>query len=253
MARPKKIGLDYFPLDVELNDQVQAIEAVHGNDGFTWIVKFWQASYKTNDGIVDLSGLLGDVFASRCRITTDKQQKIITDCKTLKLIKEISDGIFFSEGVRKRINTVIGEREKSLFGKKPQLFAGKPPENPSCLPENPQTMRQTKQNKTETEIEIEKKLNKRQNKTEAVFSISHPKIPESIIAWLRTELQDDPELTGRVLLRCAHSEPLNPAGWLVKGIRAGGYAFKAIELETTDPGFCRKWIDKYIHQIPEGK
>ena len=42
MARPIKSGLDYFPLDVNLDDKVELLEAEHGITGFGVIVKLWQ-------------------------------------------------------------------------------------------------------------------------------------------------------------------------------------------------------------------
>ncbi|WP_153465064.1 Lin1244/Lin1753 domain-containing protein [Sediminibacillus terrae] len=48
MARPKKEGLDYFPLDVDIdqNDKVALIEAKHGVVGFSVIVKLFMKIYK---------------------------------------------------------------------------------------------------------------------------------------------------------------------------------------------------------------
>ena len=89
MARPKKIGLDYFPMDVDLNDQVQALELIHGNDGFVWLIKFWQLAYKNEFGEVVLSGLFGDISAKNSRITPDKQRDIISVCMQLGLIYEV--------------------------------------------------------------------------------------------------------------------------------------------------------------------
>lgn len=41
MARPAKVGLSYFPMDVDIsdNDKIAMIEALHGAEGFRFIVK----------------------------------------------------------------------------------------------------------------------------------------------------------------------------------------------------------------------
>ena len=41
MARPQKIGLDYFPLDTDIDqdDKVAIIEAQHGMLGFSVVIK----------------------------------------------------------------------------------------------------------------------------------------------------------------------------------------------------------------------
>ncbi|MGN0489419.1 MAG: DUF4373 domain-containing protein [Ruminococcus sp.] len=46
MSRPTKIGLDYFPLDVELDENIKLIEAEFGLKGFAIIVKIYSKIYK---------------------------------------------------------------------------------------------------------------------------------------------------------------------------------------------------------------
>lgn len=45
MARPTKQGLDYFALDVNMNDEVEIIEAEHGLVGFSILIKLFQKIY----------------------------------------------------------------------------------------------------------------------------------------------------------------------------------------------------------------
>lgn len=45
MARPQKEGLDYFPLDIELDDKVKLIDAKFGVTGFGVLIKIWQIIY----------------------------------------------------------------------------------------------------------------------------------------------------------------------------------------------------------------
>jgi len=45
MARPPKDGLEYFPLDVELDDKFDVIEARFGLEGFAILVKLYQRIY----------------------------------------------------------------------------------------------------------------------------------------------------------------------------------------------------------------
>ncbi len=48
MARPEKQGLDYFPLDVNIDDKVKLIEAKFGLIGFAVLVKIWQIIYENS-------------------------------------------------------------------------------------------------------------------------------------------------------------------------------------------------------------
>lgn len=45
MARPTKIGLDYFPLDVIVDDDILLLEAEHDLIGFSILIKLWQKIY----------------------------------------------------------------------------------------------------------------------------------------------------------------------------------------------------------------
>lgn len=45
MARPTKQGLDYFPLDVEMDDDFDLIEAEYGIVGFGVLIKLYQKIY----------------------------------------------------------------------------------------------------------------------------------------------------------------------------------------------------------------
>jgi hypothetical protein len=45
LARPQKDGLDYFPLDTEMDDKVKLIDAKFGVTGFGVLVKIWQIIY----------------------------------------------------------------------------------------------------------------------------------------------------------------------------------------------------------------
>ena len=42
MARPVKQGLDYFALDVKMDDETELIEAEHGHLGFFVLIKMFQ-------------------------------------------------------------------------------------------------------------------------------------------------------------------------------------------------------------------
>lgn len=45
MARPLKLGLDYFPLDTKLEDDVELLEAEFKLEGFAILIKLWQKIY----------------------------------------------------------------------------------------------------------------------------------------------------------------------------------------------------------------
>lgn len=114
MPRPKKIGLDYFPVDTVFDEKIQTLESLFGNDGIVWILKFWQNAYRNENGEVNLSKYFGEVMSKNCRITLEIQQKIIDFCIEIKLIKETSHQVYTSNGIQKRIAAVSHDREEAL-------------------------------------------------------------------------------------------------------------------------------------------
>ena len=46
MARPKKQGLDYFPLDVNVDNKLEILESEYGILGFGFIIKLFQKIYE---------------------------------------------------------------------------------------------------------------------------------------------------------------------------------------------------------------
>ncbi len=79
MARPQKQGLDYFALDVNMNDEVELIEAEHGIAGFAILIKLFQKIY--GEGYFyqwnEKNQLL---FSSRVTVDKSKLENIVNDC-----------------------------------------------------------------------------------------------------------------------------------------------------------------------------
>lgn len=114
MARPKKIGLDYFPVDTSFDEKMQSFDLIYKNDGITFMVFFWQSAYRTTNGEVDLSGLFGELMANKCRITTEKMQEMLNTAKTLNLLYQTESGTWTSNGIKNRISLVSKEREDAI-------------------------------------------------------------------------------------------------------------------------------------------
>jgi hypothetical protein len=115
MARPPKVGLSYFPVDVDWDDKLQSIELVFGNDGTKWILEFWKAAYKTNDGIVCFKEPLDLLFATRCKMSLDRHKEILSLARSIKFCSELDIGseIYTSNGIQKRISQILKERREA--------------------------------------------------------------------------------------------------------------------------------------------
>jgi hypothetical protein len=140
MARPTKSGLDYFPLDTDLDNDpdVQVLQAQFGNDGHSTLIKMWSRAYKSTDGEVDFSTEIRvKILAKQCNVSVPRWLKIIQFCVELGLFSEqkFSEKRLTSGGIKRRIQKIFDERErgrtkaKSLdVNKKPELSPGKTPE-----------------------------------------------------------------------------------------------------------------------------
>jgi hypothetical protein len=114
VARPKKIGLEYFPVDVDFDEKIDALEMLHGNNGLTWVIKFWQGAYKTETGEINLDGLFGELFANKCRITIEEHNKILESAIKVEFCFKSETGLYTSNGIKKRISAVSKERSDAI-------------------------------------------------------------------------------------------------------------------------------------------
>ena len=112
MARPIKDGLDYFPVDVIFDEKIQAVESVFGNDGLVWIIKFWQLAYRSNNGEVSLDNYRGIIHRDNSRVTSEKHEEILKLCLEIGLLVRLGDGKYTSNGIKKRLDYVLKERER---------------------------------------------------------------------------------------------------------------------------------------------
>lgn len=104
MARPIKQGLEYFPLDVVMDDKVALIEAEHGIVGFGLLIKLFQKIY--SEGYyytwTEKEQLL---FSKRVSVDRNKVNDIINDCLKWGVFHEElynNFNILTSRGIQKR-------------------------------------------------------------------------------------------------------------------------------------------------------
>lgn len=115
MARPRKEGLDYFPLDTEFDEKVEMLVVEHGNDGLVVFIRALQSIYKTFDGELSISGVLHrKTFANRAKIGLDRWELIVETCVELGLFDPEAYSerkVLTSSGVKRRLGKINGERE----------------------------------------------------------------------------------------------------------------------------------------------
>lgn len=168
MARPRKTGLSYFPLDCSWDKEMSGFLSIHGNDGLSFMISFWQDAYSTDEGNVDYSGLFGSIAANNSRITNEQFRIMIHDAINLHLMKHLGDEKYTSDGIQKRLYAINAGREKARNRAKNELFGEKPPNNSRITGE--------KESKKEIKKEIKKeskkeKENKNINTDRSLFDV----------------------------------------------------------------------------------
>ena len=113
MARPNKQGVDYFPLDVHLDDKFKFIEIKYGLEGFALLIKLLQKIYAygywyrwTEDEAL--------LFADETRSTLETVQNVVNEALERDIFdKQLyqSHNILTSRGIQKRYKEIVRRRK----------------------------------------------------------------------------------------------------------------------------------------------
>ena len=115
MARPVKTGLDYFSMDVHLDNKFQLIEAIHGIVGFAVVVKLYQKIYGEEGYYCEWSPEVSILFARACGVEYEKVSAILADAMRWKLFSEDmldNHSILTSAGIQKRYIEATARRKQ---------------------------------------------------------------------------------------------------------------------------------------------
>jgi hypothetical protein len=112
MARPQKEGIDYFPVDTVMDDEVDLIEAEYGLIGFAVLIKLYQKIYKhgyyypwTEKELL--------LFSKKISVDRNTVASIVSDCIKWDLFsKKMYEtySILTSRGIQKRYINAIYKR-----------------------------------------------------------------------------------------------------------------------------------------------
>jgi len=104
MARPQKPGLDYFPLDVHIADDIELLEVDCGLEGFAILVKLWQKIY-CNCYYMEWGDDHEKLFSRKISADVKTVKNVIEHCFDRDLLsREMFDrySILTSRGIQKR-------------------------------------------------------------------------------------------------------------------------------------------------------
>lgn len=136
----KKSGIDYFPLDVDLDTKFQLIEAEFGLKGFAVIVKLFQRIYGEQGYYCEWNDEVALLFGRN----TGLGDSVVSEIVTASIRREIFDkalydqyGILTSRGIQKRYWEAVSRRTSVEFKEEYLLFCDiKKKENVNILSEN---------------------------------------------------------------------------------------------------------------------
>jgi hypothetical protein len=115
MARPQKEGLDYFPLDVDMDqdDKIALIEARYGIIGFGVVIRLFMKIYK-NSYFYEWTEKEQLLFARRVNVDINVINEIINDCLKWGIFdKSIYEKhkVLTSRGIQRRYLKAVDRRQ----------------------------------------------------------------------------------------------------------------------------------------------
>lgn len=127
MARPQKEGLDYFPLDVDIDqdDKVALIEAQHGLIGFGVVIKLLMKIYK-NGYFYSWTEKEQLLFSRLVNVDINTLNEVVNDCVKWGLFSnEVykNDSILTSKGIQLRYLEATSRRQVVKINKNHLLIS----------------------------------------------------------------------------------------------------------------------------------
>jgi hypothetical protein len=105
MARPIKQGVDYFPLDCHMNDEMKLIQAEFGLVGYAVVIKLWQKIYSGKGYYTEWGRDVALMFAQNNGVGGNVVQEVVRSCLNRGIFDQrmFDDyGILTSDGIQER-------------------------------------------------------------------------------------------------------------------------------------------------------
>ncbi|CBH21669.1 protein of unknown function [Acetoanaerobium sticklandii] len=203
MARPLKVGLDYFPLDVNIDDDVELLEAECGLDGFAILIKLWQKIY-ANGYFIEWNDDIELLFSRKINADKNRVNSVINACLRRNLFdNEIYErhGILTSRGIQKRyITACVSSKRKNIVMEKRYLLVNSQftPLITELIPEETEF---TQEESTQSKVKESKVKESKEDKANSnEFSISSEELNSIIVAWNSLNLQNLTQIRDKRLL-----------------------------------------------------
>jgi hypothetical protein len=151
MARPRMEGMTYFPHDTDASndEKIEALRALHGNDGYAFYFIICERVYRTPEAELDishpavLSALINKIGISRELFENILQTSFDVWCFDKSAYEDRH--VLTSNGIKKRADDVKNMRERWRNNKNKENDMENPEENPE---ENAEETGESKVNKS---------------------------------------------------------------------------------------------------------
>lgn len=118
MARPLKEGMDYFPHDTDASndEKIEALRALHGNDGYAFYFILLERIYRTPNAELDISKpAVRAALIAKIGVSPDKFEEMLqtafdVDCLSRSAYEERQ--VLTSNGIKRRAAEVQSMRER---------------------------------------------------------------------------------------------------------------------------------------------
>ena len=114
MARPPKKGVDYFPLDCQLDTKLRMIIALFGLPGFAIVVMIWQRIYGEEGYYIKWNEDYGRLFALENNADYNVVSEVISECLKRDIFNQEKFekySILTSKGIQERYLTMTEKRK----------------------------------------------------------------------------------------------------------------------------------------------
>lgn len=117
MARPLKIGLDYFPHDCDASsdEKIERLRVQFGNNGYAFYFIMLERIYRTNDGRLLLDETTIKILSKKMGLSQRKFTEILQSCLKNFLFSQDEfekKSVITSQGIQKRFLEIQAERER---------------------------------------------------------------------------------------------------------------------------------------------
>ncbi|WP_196493801.1 Lin1244/Lin1753 domain-containing protein [Ornithinibacillus caprae] len=203
MVRPIKEGLDYFPLDVDIDqdDKIALIEANHGLEGFGVVIKILMKIYD-NSYFYQWGEKEQLLFSRRVNVNINKVNDIINDCLKWGLFSESlyqKHQILSSKGIQKRYLEASSRRKRVEISENYLLMDKKEVNsyknlvivNINSINDNISTQRKVEERKVKESKEKVEEIEPPATTSDAIvfyqqnIGMIKPSISDKILSWIK--------------------------------------------------------------------